>query len=55
MRALSAPWGGTSPKGGGKGALGFSGLVLAPPVGELAAELTERAGVRIAASLRSSQ
>ena len=24
--------------------MGFSGLVLAPPVGELAAELTERAG-----------
>ena len=44
MRALSAPCGGTSPEGGRQGSLGSSGLVLAPPVGELAAELTERAG-----------
>ena len=44
------PLRGHLPQGGRQGSLGFSGLVLAPPVGELAAELTERAGLRIAAS-----
>ena len=38
------PLRGHLPRGGRQGSLGFSGLVLAPPVGELAAELTERAG-----------
>ena len=38
------PLRGHLPQGGRQGSLGSSGLVLAPPVGELAAELTERAG-----------
>ena len=38
------PLRGHLPQGGRQGSVGFSGLVLAPPVGELAAELTERAG-----------
>ena len=38
------PLRGHLPRGGRQGSVGFSGLVLAPPVGELAAELTERAG-----------
>ena len=38
------PLRGHLPQGGRQGSLGFSGLVLDPPVGELAAELTERAG-----------
>ena len=40
----SPPPAGHLPQGGRQGSLGSSGLVLAPPVGELAAELTERAG-----------
>ena len=38
------PLRGHLPRGGRQGSVGFSGLVLDPPVGELAAELTERAG-----------
>ena len=38
------PLRGTSPKGGGKGRWGLLSPSLAPPVGELSAQLTERAG-----------
>ena len=37
------PLRGHLPRGGRQGSVGSSGLVLAPTVGELAAELTERA------------
>ena len=43
-RPSPPPAGAPPPRGEAGGSVGSSGLVLAPPVGELAAELTERAG-----------
>ena len=51
--ALYAPFGGTSPKGGGKGRWGPLSPSLAPPVGELSAKLTEREKAPLLAEGRS--
>ena len=50
---LSAPCGGTSPNGGGKGRWGPLSPSLAPPVGELSAQLTEREKAPLLAEGRS--